>query len=108
MGTALVDSMSWSNPVTGHIGSGGQVIHPEFGSICAIFTDASINCSSNAPNVAFVTFVCKGTNMPYAIPITLPVNCNGVEGTVTGDCDKCRFSATFTNGYWCNIYSPRK
>lgn len=108
LGTTLVDSMNWTNPVTGHMGSGTTVIHPEFGSTCFIYTDSSINCTTNAPNVAFVSFVCKGTNMPYAVPIVLPVNCLGVGGTVTGDCDKCKFSATFTNGFWCNIYSPKK
>ena len=108
MGISLVSAMSWTNPTSGHTGSGGSVIYPEFGSSFSVFADPSISCSTNAPNIAYVSFTCKGTNMPYAIPITLPVNCDGVQGTVTGDCDKCSFSATATNGFWCNVYSPRK
>lgn len=108
MGVNLVDAMTWSNPVTGHTGS-GLTIFPEFGSAFNIYTDPSINCGTNQPNVAAASFTCHGTNMPYAKPIALPPNCNGVQGTVNGDCSTCVFTVSInSNAFWCNVFAPRK
>ena len=104
-----VSAMTWSNATTGHSGSGVASITPEFGSSGSIFADSSVSCPTSAIPIAGATFVCKGTNMPYAQLLILAYNAGGLHFQVsTGDCATCSFNVSKDADYWCNIYAPKK
>lgn len=107
-----VSAMTWTNASTGHSGSGVATISPELGSSGSVFSDPSVSCPTNQAGIpiAGATFVCHGTNMPYAQLLTLAYNSDGLHFLVsTGDCATCSgFSVTKDADYWCNIYAPKK
>lgn len=104
LGTHLASELFWTNQATGSSAHGTNINIPESGGTLTVVADPMIQCATNEPDFAFVTWKYK-TNDTVGIFLILGKNCDTMVYTVVRDCTSNIFQVNKVIGLLCGSNS---